>query len=342
MCRWLVWSWSPRDWSLGTCRGREDHLSPALGWHQPGAALPLHPWRLPGLAAMVHFRPSDPVHSSPATLTHTGSPGLSASGKSTVAAKLESMLHCQGHHTMLLDGDNVRHGLNNNLGFRCAGGGGHLAARAWKGDAPAGASRPACGTLLPSMLKAGTPARVSLPPPFTIANARVLWLRSAEDRAENIRRVGEVAKLAAESGILTITSFISPYRADRDAVRQRLGPGAPSGTARRPWDEGKLRREAVGVRAPPEGAGRGQGGARQAGPRRVGMAPSRACPIPMWAASSVHDRASHMHHPAQGISWRFSSACLWHSVRNVTPRASTARPAPARLQTSPVSERVCC
>ncbi|KAL6777772.1 APK1 [Auxenochlorella protothecoides x Auxenochlorella symbiontica] len=91
--------------------------------------------------------------------------GLSASGKSTVAATLESILHQNGHYTMLLDGDNVRHGLNSNLGF------------------------------------------------------------SAEDRAENIRRVGEVAKLAAESGILTITSFISPYRADRDAVRARMAPG---------------------------------------------------------------------------------------------------------------------
>lgn len=48
---------------------------------------------------------------------------------------------------------------------------------------------------------------------------------SAEDRAENIRRVGEVAKLAAETGILTITSFISPYRIDREAVRARMDPG---------------------------------------------------------------------------------------------------------------------
>lgn len=91
--------------------------------------------------------------------------GLSASGKSTTACALEYLLHERGHFTVLLDGDNVRHGLNSNLGF------------------------------------------------------------SAEDRAENIRRIGEVAKLTSESGIITITSFISPYRADRDAVRQRVPSG---------------------------------------------------------------------------------------------------------------------
>ena len=86
--------------------------------------------------------------------------GLSASGKSTIAVALEQVLLQQGKHAYRLDGDNVRHGLNKNLGF------------------------------------------------------------SAEDRAENIRRIGEVAKLFAEAGILTITSFISPYRADRDLVRK--------------------------------------------------------------------------------------------------------------------------
>ena len=86
--------------------------------------------------------------------------GLSASGKSTIAVVLEQALLAQGRHAYRLDGDNIRHGLNRNLGF------------------------------------------------------------SAEDRAENIRRIGEVARLFADAGILAITSFISPYRADRDMVRK--------------------------------------------------------------------------------------------------------------------------
>ncbi len=91
--------------------------------------------------------------------------GLSACGKSTVAFTLEHALMQQGRMAYVLDGDNVRHGLNKNLGF------------------------------------------------------------SAEDRAENIRRIGEVAKLFTDAGIITITSFISPYKADRDAVRANLGDG---------------------------------------------------------------------------------------------------------------------
>ncbi len=86
--------------------------------------------------------------------------GLPASGKSTIAVALEQVLTQRGNHAYVLDGDNVRHGLNKNLGF------------------------------------------------------------SAEDRAENIRRIGEVAKLFTDAGLLTITSFISPYRGDRDQVRQ--------------------------------------------------------------------------------------------------------------------------
>lgn len=86
--------------------------------------------------------------------------GLSASGKSTVAVALEQVLIQRGHAAYRLDGDNVRMGLNKNLGF------------------------------------------------------------SAEDRAENIRRIGEVAKLFADSGMITITSFISPYKADRDVARK--------------------------------------------------------------------------------------------------------------------------
>lgn len=86
--------------------------------------------------------------------------GLSGSGKSTIAVALEQVLNQRGHIAYCLDGDNVRHGLNKNLGF------------------------------------------------------------SAEDRAENIRRIGEVAKLFADAGVITVTSFISPYRADRDIVRK--------------------------------------------------------------------------------------------------------------------------
>ena len=85
--------------------------------------------------------------------------GLSASGKSTIACLLERRLLEIGKHAYRLDGDNIRHGLNSNLGF------------------------------------------------------------SAEDRAENIRRIGEVAKLFADCGALTMTSFISPYRKDRDLAR---------------------------------------------------------------------------------------------------------------------------
>lgn len=89
--------------------------------------------------------------------------GLSGSGKSTVACTLEHALYSRSHLTALLDGDNVRHGLNKNLGF------------------------------------------------------------SAADREENIRRIGEVSKLFADAGILTLVSFISPYKRDRENVRQRVG-----------------------------------------------------------------------------------------------------------------------
>ena len=85
--------------------------------------------------------------------------GLSGSGKSTIAFTLEHALVQRGYLAYVLDGDNIRHGLNKNLGF------------------------------------------------------------SAADREENIRRIGEVAKLFADSGIITMTSFISPYRKDRDTVR---------------------------------------------------------------------------------------------------------------------------
>ena len=89
--------------------------------------------------------------------------GLSGSGKSTVACTLEHALYRRGVATALLDGDNIRHGPNCNLGF------------------------------------------------------------SEAERAENIRRVGEVTKLFVETGVITLASFISPYRIDRDLVRQRMG-----------------------------------------------------------------------------------------------------------------------
>ncbi len=91
--------------------------------------------------------------------------GLSACGKSTIANALDHKLFQMGKRSIVLDGDNIRMGLNKNLGF------------------------------------------------------------SAEDRAENIRRIGEVAKLFANSGCIAITAFISPYKADRDAVRALLGEG---------------------------------------------------------------------------------------------------------------------
>jgi adenylylsulfate kinase len=91
--------------------------------------------------------------------------GLSACGKSTIANTVDNMLSQMGRHTYLLDGDNIRMGLNKNLKF------------------------------------------------------------SAEDRAENIRRIGEVAKLFADAGIITLTAFISPYKKDRDAVRALLKDG---------------------------------------------------------------------------------------------------------------------
>jgi adenylylsulfate kinase len=91
--------------------------------------------------------------------------GLSASGKSTLARALEAALFERGCQTYVLDGDNVRHGLNRDLGF------------------------------------------------------------SPTDRTENIRRIGEVAKLFTDSGAIVLTAFISPYRADRDAVRSMLAAG---------------------------------------------------------------------------------------------------------------------
>lgn len=91
--------------------------------------------------------------------------GLSGSGKSTVSVALEKALFNEGKQTYRLDGDNVRHGLNKNLGF------------------------------------------------------------SPEDHTENIRRIGEVAKLMVDAGSITVTAFISPYKQDRDNVRAILEDG---------------------------------------------------------------------------------------------------------------------
>ncbi|MGV3458276.1 sulfate adenylyltransferase subunit CysN [Sphingomonas sp.] len=91
--------------------------------------------------------------------------GLSGSGKSTIANLVEKKLHALGKHSFLLDGDNVRHGLNKDLGF------------------------------------------------------------SDADRVENIRRVGEVAKLMCDAGLIVLTAFISPFRAERELVRRMLPEG---------------------------------------------------------------------------------------------------------------------
>lgn len=91
--------------------------------------------------------------------------GLSGSGKSTLANALEAKLYEMGHHTYLLDGDNVRHGLNRDLGF------------------------------------------------------------SDTDRVENIRRIGEAAKLFVDSGLIVLTAFISPFRSDRQMARTLLEQG---------------------------------------------------------------------------------------------------------------------
>jgi bifunctional enzyme CysN/CysC len=91
--------------------------------------------------------------------------GLSGAGKSTVANLVEKRLHAAGYHTYLLDGDNVRHGLNKDLGF------------------------------------------------------------TAADRVENIRRIAEVAKLMVDAGLIVITAFISPFRAERRMARALLAPG---------------------------------------------------------------------------------------------------------------------
>jgi bifunctional enzyme CysN/CysC len=91
--------------------------------------------------------------------------GLSAAGKSTIAKAVELALHERGRHTMMLDGDNLRHGLNRDLGF------------------------------------------------------------TDDDRTENIRRVGEVAKLMVDAGLIVVCAFISPFRSEREMVRSLFETG---------------------------------------------------------------------------------------------------------------------
>ncbi len=115
--------------------------------------------------------------------------GLSGSGKSTIANLVEKKLHALGRHSFLLDGDNIRHGLNKDLGFTDA------------------------------------------------------------DRIENVRRIGEVAKLMADAGLIVLTAFISPFRAERELVRSMLPPGefveifvdTPARRSREARREGPLR-----------------------------------------------------------------------------------------------------
>ena len=131
-------------------------------------------------AGMLHFslRRSQNVHWQPTDITrdHHASmknqtprvlwfTGLSGSGKSTIANEVEKKLALMNRHTFLLDGDNVRHGLNKDLGF------------------------------------------------------------TESDRIENIRRIGEVAKLMTDAGLIVLTAFISPFRADRQLVRDMIDRG---------------------------------------------------------------------------------------------------------------------
>jgi adenylylsulfate kinase len=111
--------------------------------------------------------------------------GLSGSGKSTIGHRVERMLIERGAFAYVLDGDNIRHGLNSDLGF------------------------------------------------------------SPEERVENIRRIGEVARLFADAGALVLSAFISPYQKDRDRVRGLMGPGEFVGEG---WRDFELHRLGCPVR----------------------------------------------------------------------------------------------
>lgn len=122
-----------------------DHVSTDVRWHRSK------------IDAEARLRL---LHQEPVTVWLTG---LSGAGKSTIAFELERQLIESGYVAFVMDGDNVRHGLNRDLGF------------------------------------------------------------SHKDRTENIRRIAEVAKLFNEAGLIVITAFISPYRADREAARKIIG-----------------------------------------------------------------------------------------------------------------------
>jgi len=108
--------------------------------------------------------------------------GLSGCGKSTVSNLVDHKLHAMGKHSFVLDGDNVRHGLNAGPGMLKERHGEEFAKRFGLGF-------------------------------------------SAQDREENIRRIGAVAELFAQAGLITLTAFISPYRRDRDRVRAMMPEG---------------------------------------------------------------------------------------------------------------------
>jgi bifunctional enzyme CysN/CysC len=139
---------------------RETNATVAAGMihHALRRAQNVH-WQSVDITREAHARQKG---QSPRLLWFTG---LSGSGKSTIANLVEKKLHALGRHSFLLDGDNVRHGLNKDLGF------------------------------------------------------------SDADRIENIRRVGEVAKLMTDAGLIVLTAFISPFRAERALVRGLLPPG---------------------------------------------------------------------------------------------------------------------
>ena len=121
--------------------------------------------------------------------------GLSGAGKSTIANLVESQLHARGHHTIILDGDNVRHGLNRDLGFTEA------------------------------------------------------------DRVENVRRVSEVSKLMVDAGLITLSSFISPFKSERKMARDRVEDGESLRDLRRYIARGRGITRCQG--AVQEGQGRG-------------------------------------------------------------------------------------
>jgi len=138
-----------RGWSSGTADTTAYHVgdSTNIKWHEGSVRREAREAMLNQKGCVVWFT------------------GLSGSGKSTLAYTLEHALASHGKLATVLDGDNIRHGLNSNVGF------------------------------------------------------------SAADREENIRRIGEVSKLFSAAGLITLVSFISPYKADRNRVRSILGEG---------------------------------------------------------------------------------------------------------------------